>query len=418
MNFDQNPAAPGWRVERLEWTDEALGEIELPKGTMRFRSGFGSGLSRRPGDAAGIVWAVGDRGPNIKVEEAVTLYGLDRLEPLRTEEGAKIMPRLDLGPAIAELQVTGEKVELLRTLRVADTRGRPVSGLPVPGGPHTRHEPAFDLDGEKLVPDPSGLDTEGIAALTDGGFWVSDEFGPSLVRLDPGGKVLKRLIPQGTRLDGAAYPVVASLPAIAGRRQLNRGFEAIALSPDGKRLFLAFQSPLAHPDQRAHEQARHVRLWRLDATTGTVVSQYLYPLDAPETFLRDSAKKPLDRSDLKVSELAWVGTDSLLVLERGSETTKIYLVTPSDEHSLPAEHLDADTRPSVEEISARGDPGLPVLAKRLLFSSDDAPEVGAGLEGMAILSPTELLLVNDNDFGIEGAETGFWRVRFDQPLLG
>ena len=58
-----------------------------------------------------------------------------------------------------------------------------------------------------------------------------------------------------------------------------------------------------------------------------------------------------------------------------------------------------------------------MLAKRLLFSSDDAPEVGADLEGMAILSPTELLLVNDNDFGVEGAETGFWRVRFDQPLL-
>ena len=58
-----------------------------------------------------------------------------------------------------------------------------------------------------------------------------------------------------------------------------------------------------------------------------------------------------------------------------------------------------------------------MLAKRLLFSSDEAPEVGADLEGMAILSPTELLLVNDNDFGVEGAETGFWRVRFDQPLL-
>ena len=406
-----------WTVERLDWADEPLGDIDLPKRKMRFRSGFGSGLSRRPGDPPGIVWAVGDRGPNIKVKDAVKLYGLDRLEHLRSEEGAKIMPRLDLGPAIAELRIAGDRVERVRSLRIVDSGGKPVSGLPVPGGPHTRCEPAFDLDGAPLRPDPSGLDTEGIAALADGGFWVSDEFGPSLVRLDPEGRVLKRLVPEGTDLDGAAYPVEARFPAIAARRQLNRGFEAIALSPDGRWLFLAFQSPLAHPDESAHEQAGHVRLWRLDSGTGEVAAQYLYPLDPPESFRRDGEKKPLDRSDLKVSELCWVGADSLLVLERGSETTKIYKVTPSGDLALPPAHLDAATRPTVEELSGGGDPGLPVLAKHLLFSTDDAPEVGADLEGMAILSPTELLLVNDNDFGVEGAETGFWRVRFDHPLL-
>ncbi len=406
-----------WTVERLDWTDEPLGEIDLPKRPMRFRSGFGSGLSRRRGDPPGVVWAAGDRGPNIKVKTAVELYGLDRLEALASEEGAKIMPRLDLGPAIAELRVEGGRVELVRSIRVTDSAGRPVSGLPVPGGPHMRHEPAFDLDGRKLPPDPSGLDSEGIAALADGGFWVSDEFGPSLVRLDEEGRVLRRLVPEGSGLEGAAYPVEASLPAIAARRQINRGFEAITLSPDAKWLFVAFQSPLAHPDERAHEQGRHVRLWRLDSATGEVSAQFLYPLDPPETFLRDRAKGPIGRSDLKVSELCWVGPDSLLVLERGSATTKIYRVTPADEYAIPSEHLDLDTRPTVEELGGRGEPGLPVLDKQLLFSSDDAPDVGADLEGMAILSPFELLLVNDNDFGVEGAETGFWRVRFDQPLL-
>jgi hypothetical protein len=406
----------GWTVERLDWDDEPLGEIALPKRAMRFRSGFGSGLSRRPDDPPGAVWAVGDRGPNIKVKDAVKLYGLDRLEPLRNEEGAKIMPRLDLGPAIAELRVAGGRVELVRSLRISDPEGGPVSGLPVPGGPHTRCEPAFDLDGEPLDPDPSGLDTEGIAALADGGFWASDEFGPSLVRLDAEGRVARRLVPEGVALDGAAYPVDACLPAIAARRQLNRGFEAIAVSPDGQWLFLAFQSPLAHPDEEAHELARHVRLWQLDAETGEVAAQYLYPLDPPETFLRDQAKKPLERKDLKVSELCRVGEDELLVLERGSQTTKIYRVAPADDFALSPEHLDPAARPTVEELSARGGE-LPELAKSLLFSSDDAPEVGSDLEGMAILSPSELLLVNDNDFGVEGAETGFWIVRFDEPLL-
>jgi hypothetical protein len=407
-----------WIAERLDWSDEPLGEIRLPKGTMHLRSGFGSGLSRRPDDPPGLVWAAGDRGPNIKVETAVGLYGLDRLESLGGEEGAKIMPRLDLGPAIARLRIAGGRVELVRSLRITDSDGRPVSGLPVPGGPHTRHEPAFDLDGERLAPDPSGLDTEGIAALADGGFWVSDEFGPSLVRLDSEGRVLRRLVPEGTDLEGAAYPVEACLPAIAARRQINRGFEAIALSPDGEWLFVAFQSPLAHPDERAHEQARHVRLWRLDSRTGAFSAQYLYPLDPPETFRRDRAKGALERSDLKVSELCFAGADSLLVLERGSQTTKISKVGLKGALALPPEQLDIATRPTAEELGAgEGEFGLPVLAKHLLFTSDDAPEVGADLEGMAILSAHELLLVSDNDFGVEGAETGFWRVRFDQPLL-
>jgi hypothetical protein len=408
----------GWSVERLDWADEPLGGIELPKGTMRFRSGFGSGLSRRAGDPPGIVWAVGDRGPNLKVKAAVKLYGLDRLEPLKKEEGAKIMPRLDLGPAIAELRVADGRVELLRRLRIADASGRPVSGLPVPGGLHTRCEPAFDLDGEPLDPDPSGLDTEGIAHLPDGGFWVSDEFGPSLVRLDSAGRVVKRWVPEGTGLEGAAYPVEACLPAIAARRQLNRGFEALALSVDSKWLFVAFQSPLAHPDERAHERGRHVRLWRLDSATGEVAAQYLYPLDPPEAFRRDLALGPVERSDLKVCELCWVGTDSLLVLERGSRSAKVYRVTPDDALALPPEHLDLAARPTAEELSARADgPGLPVLSKHLLFDTDEAAEVGSDLEGMAILSPCELLLVSDNDFGVEGAETGFWRVRFDDDFL-
>jgi hypothetical protein len=36
---------------------------------------------------------------------------------------------------------------------------------------------------------------------------------------------------------------------------------------------------------------------------------------------------------------------------------------------------------------------------------------------MAILSERELLLVSDNDFGVEGAETSFWRVEFDEPMF-
>jgi hypothetical protein len=71
-----------------------------------------------------------------------------------------------------------------------------------------------------------------------------------------------------------------------------------------------------------------------------------------------------------------------------------------------------ETAPTLEQLSARDDFGLPVLDKVLLFDSDHHPEVSADLEGMTLLDARTLLLVNDNDFGIEGASTAFWLVEF------
>ena len=409
---------PTFRLERLSWSDAPLGEVAFPRGTMAIRSGFGSGLARRSGDPPGTVWAVSDRGPNIKVRSAVRDWGLDVLRDQAGLASARVMPRPDIGPEIAELRVTQGAVELVRTLKIATADGRPVTGLPLPPGPDLQSEPAFDKDGKAVAPDPRGFDTEGIAALADGGFWVGDEFGPSLVRLDAAARVLVRLVPECVELD-APYPVERRLPAIAAKRQLNRGFEALAPSPDGNWLFLAFQSPLAHPDKAAHEAARHVRLWRLDGETGAFAAQYLYPLDPPESFRRDmAAPEPFGRADIKVSELVALGGESLLVLERGTHTTKLYRTELRSEAELAPEHLDPAARPTVEELSGRaGAFPLPVLEKTLLFTSDDAPELPQDMEGMTPLSERELLLVNDNDFGVEGVTTSFWRVTFDRPIL-
>jgi hypothetical protein len=260
----------------------------------------------------------------------------------------------------------------VRTIRLADPDGRPIPGLPIIGSDLALLEPAFDLDGAPLGPDPAGIDPEGLAALSDGGFWVSEEYGPSLLRLGPDGRVRLRLVPEGVSLPGAPYPVEAWLPAIAARRQLNRGFEAVAVSPSEARMFVAFQSPLAHPDAAAFAAARHVRIWQMDAH-GQFEAQYLYRLDAPKSFRRDRAKGEVKRRDLKVCEIVAQSEDRLLVLERGSETTKVYRVRLDAALRLGPEHLDAATRPTIEEMSGAGET-LPELRKTRLFTSDDHPE--------------------------------------------
>jgi hypothetical protein len=336
----------------------------------------------------------------------VALYGLDRLDRLSVVPGAKIMPRLDIGPTLAELQVSGAAVSLLRTVPLTRPTGELVTGSANSGSDDLLSEPIFDLAGQTIDPDPYGLDTEGVVALADGSFWVGDEFGPSLVRVDANGVVRKRLLPSDAGGE--------SLPAIAAKRQINRGFEALAVSDDQRWLFLAFQSPLAHPAEAAHKAAAHVRIWQMDVREGRVTAQFAYPLDAPESFRRDCTAGPFDRSDIKVSELLW-SDGSLLVLERGSATTKIYRCVLKPELSIDSAHLEVATRPTLEELSAQETPGFPELEKQLLFTSDDHPDVGSDLEGMAWLSDDEVLLVSDNDFGVEGATTGFWRVRLGTP---
>lgn len=238
--------AMSYTVSRLDWTDASLGVIATPRGQLALRASFGSGLATRDGDPPGRVWAVCDRGPNLKVTIAIERYGLDVLTPLADVSGAKIMPDPTIGPAIAELQIDDDTVTLLRTIRLVDEIGSPVMGLPDASSEHVVLEPVFDIQGKPIGPSCLGLDSEVIVALASGGFWIGDEFAPALVRVDDKGQIVQRLVPQ--QIDhGGGEEVHAGLPAIAARRQINRGFEALSLSGDERSLFLAFQSPLAHP---------------------------------------------------------------------------------------------------------------------------------------------------------------------------
>ena len=168
---------------------------------------------------------------------------------------------------------------------------------------------------------------------------------------------------------------------------MNRGFEGLAASSDGRWLYAAFQSALAQPGANR----RLAPIWRLDAQTGALAGEFDYPFDAPKSFTADAAAGPVGPDDLKICELAAVGHDRLLVLERISKSARIYRVDLS---------------------------GGRALAKTLMFSTDAAGGIAPDLEGMVAMSDRELILATDNDFGIERAETRFYRLTFSAPLSG
>lgn len=397
-------------ARRLTWTDIPLERVPTPKGEMALHRSLTSGLCRRAGDPPGVFWGVGDRGPNIKPKDAVSRYGLDHLAPLAGIDGAKVMPLPEVGPALARFRLVGDSVELDAVLPLRASDGTLLDGLPPPPVPGAETEPAFALDGSPLPTSANGADSEGIAARPDGKFWIAEEYGPSLLLVDDSGLVELRLVPHGSaaRYDGSAVPVIERLPALALARKLNRGFEALAASPGGDTLYVAFQSPLAHPDRAAHEGGTVVRIWSLDAASGAFQCEYAYPLDPPAAFTRDSANGPVTPGDVKVSEITCLSDGSLLVLERVTASTHIYrLRLPPP---LPAHFIDAAHRPSLEQLGLEAAESLTLPTKQRLFSSDEQPQVCPDLEGLIVLDDGDLLLANDSDYGTEGAATQFWRV--------
>ncbi len=145
------------------------------------------------------------------------------------------------------MRVVGSTIKVLDALPITTAHGAPVTGLSNIDG---YDETPYTWDAQTKLPlNPNGLDTEGLVRTRSGEFWLVAEYSPSLLRISARGKVLARYVPAGLQLTGTAYPVIASLPAILTNRKINRGFEGIALAPDGRTLYLPVQSLLLVPDK-------------------------------------------------------------------------------------------------------------------------------------------------------------------------
>ncbi|MCY7401361.1 MAG: esterase-like activity of phytase family protein [Nocardioides sp.] len=78
------------------------------------------------------------------------------------------------------------------------------------------------------------FDIESVAHAKDGTFWIGEEFGPFLLHVSADGKVLQAPVPFP---DGKSPQNPDLTPGEQPRIPASRGFEAMAASPDGKRLY-------------------------------------------------------------------------------------------------------------------------------------------------------------------------------------
>ncbi|MDD2817425.1 MAG: esterase-like activity of phytase family protein [Candidatus Nanopelagicales bacterium] len=369
--------------------------------------GFGSDLFRSPG-SKGEYWVVTDRGPNNDTVMADGNAGLG-------------FPVPDFSPLIMKIKVAGGSATIAEKIAIQTIKGVGVTGLPnVPGYDQVPTTPA----GAPINYNVNGLDTEGVVRTKNGDFWLVDEYGPSLIQTDADGVVKNRFVPKGWKGTGAGYPVTDSLPAVLLTRKGNRGFEALAMSPDEKYLFIGLQSPLLNPDKKTGDASLQTRILRMDLATKVIDAEWVYKFEAPEA-VDPTTTKP---ADLKLSAMVALTNNIMLVQERTDNSFIVSQVALNPAQSILGSTFDTSNAPTLESLKPTDSAVTSMLPfKNVIFRSTSVPEMPKKVEGMAVENANTLAFVNDNDFAFiydtklkaivpTGAPTQFLYVTLAQNL--
>ena len=209
----------------------------------------GSAIAAVPGSADEI-YGLTDRGPDVAGRSPNEV----------------VLPLPDFHPQIAKFKLSGGVASLERIIVLSGRDGKPLVGLIDPQA--STGDTLVDLNGTTLARSDHGLDSEGLVAMPDGTFWVSDNYGPFIVHFDNDGKELERLSP----FDG-------TLPRELSLRSPNHGMQGLTITPDGSTLVGIMQSALSTPGLAGSPMSVPVtRIVTVSLADHTNVHEYLYPL--------------------------------------------------------------------------------------------------------------------------------------------
>jgi glycerophosphoryl diester phosphodiesterase len=357
-----------------------------------------SGLSFRGLAANGNLQFVAntDRGPNGDSSGANRPFALPNFQPE--------IVNFEFNRRTGQIAIT-------ERLGLKGPDGKPLTGLPnlqagERGTAYTDEVPV-DLKNQKLANDPLGGDFEGITVAKNGDYWLVDEYRPAIYQFNKSGQLLDRFIPQGTAAAPSPDLPAGSLgkevlPAVYAQRRTNRGFEAVAL--DGNKLYAFMQSAIDNPDTTGDtnsRNSRNLRILEFDIKTKQVTGEYLYVLEG----LQDTDK---------IGDAVALGNNKFAVVERDDNDTAsgnklIFQIdlTKATNINNPA-NFQLPTGKTIEQLSPAelATAGIIPVNKKSIANAAQLGYTGvAKLEGLALVAPNTLALINDNDFGITGTQS-------------
>ncbi|MEH2355858.1 phytase [Nostoc sp.] len=335
-----------------------------------------------------------DRGPNGEPDGVKRPFLLPDFQPE--------IVSFELNRTTGEISITN-RTELFR-----QDGTTPLTGLPnlqaVGNGLAYTDEIAVDLDNNVLANDPLGADLEGIVIAENGDYWLVDEYRPAIYHFDTNGKLIDRFIPQGTATapnpDQSAGTFGSEvLPAVYAQRRNNRGFEAVAL--EGNKLYAFIQSPIDNPDvanDATSKASLNLRILEFDIVSKQVTGEYLYRLEG------------LPGTD-KIGDAVSLGNGKFAVVERDDNGTSagnklIYQIDLAGATNInnPA-NFTLPVGKTIEQLTSAelATANINPVSKSLIANAAQLGYTGVEkLEGLALVAPNTLALINDNDFNITG----------------
>jgi hypothetical protein len=259
--------------------------------------------------------------------------------------------------------------------------------------------------------DPEGL----VVSATTGHLFVSDEYGPSVYEFDRNGALVRSFTTPANVIprNASNVPNFADDTGNVAGRTSNRGFEGLAVSPDGKFLYAVLQSAML--DEGAGN-GTVTRIVKFDTATGLAVGQYAYQL---ETAAQGRG----------VSALVAVNDHQFLVLERNNRGVGVgATVAPPDKKVFEID-LTGATDVSAIDLDAPGavytkvtktpTPLIDLAANTLAALGNKVPEKLESLTFGPRLSDGSYMMLSgtDNDYSVtqNGSGTQF-DVYFDFSL--
>ena len=372
---------------------------------LGFLPSYGSSIAFKGTNANGDLefYGLTDRGPNGDGPNLPALSGTG-------VTGAKIFPSPSFTPAFGVITVGKNGAVLTASTPIKATATVKSSGLAIPPGTvgNSAELPVMDVmkydANSKATFDANGLDTEAIVVDKKRNvLWVSDEYGPFIVKIDPAtGIILNKYAPGN------------GLPDIFLKRRANRGMEGLALDTSTDKLHGFLQSPLTDGNatysvtgksEAIERFAAFTRWVEFDPTTGKSGKMYAYPLAAAD--YQDGRT-----GNAKLGDVVALGNGKFIVIEQGAAPSgkvfnKLMLVEIGTATDIAAAAYNATTsdleKSSMGGVAVNGADwkSVTTLKKTLLLDLNAIGWLAEKAEGLTIVDGNTLALANDNDFGLK-----------------
>ncbi|MES2479349.1 MAG: esterase-like activity of phytase family protein [Bacteroidota bacterium] len=364
---------------------------------LTFREAGFSALAVIPGTGGTEFWTCSDRGVNVDCGSA-------------NPTGCK--PTYDkmfcfpsYSPKIHRVKIQGDSVQILKSITVKRPNKTATVGylLPTGFGSTATEQASTDtvLDcanfASKLAPkDAWSIDCEAIAVDKKGNFWLAEENGPSVWKLDSNGVALNRYSPYAN-LTGA-QPEDILIDTCFKYRKNNRGFENMTIAPNGK-VYAIIQSPLLYPTKAIGEATRVHRMIEIDPTTSTT-RMFAYLNDG----VINTGANQIRLQDWKLGDMTAINDSTFLVLEAAARGTtdikRMYMININQATVVNSGLYGGLTLEALVDSAGLAAASIKAVKKNLvmdlLASGWDAALDKA--EGVTIINDSTIAFCNDNDF--------------------